>query len=172
MWREIKQDVARHGRGGLRNWLLAATRIGFQVTLAYRLSAAAREIPLGGILSKVINFYANLISGCYISERAEIGGGLYLPHATGVVIGEGVIIGKNSTIFQNVTLGSSNLKAAAYPSLGEDVTIFANAMVIGRVRIGDRARIGAGAIVLKDVPSERYAVGNPARVIAPRRKGD
>lgn len=168
MWREIKQDVARHGRGGLKNWLLAATRISFQVTLSYRFSSAARKLPLGGILSRLFNLYANLVSGCYISERASIGGGFYLPHPTGIVIGEGVIIGKNSTIYQNVTLGSSNLKASSYPTLGEDVTIFANAVIVGRLSIGDRARIGAGAIVLKDVPSEQYAVGNPARVIAPR----
>lgn len=168
MWLEIKQDVARHGRGGLRSWLSALTKLSFQVTLSYRFSSAVRKKPLGRVFSKLFNLYANLISGCYISERAKIAGGLYLPHPTGVVIGEDVVIGENSTIYQNVTLGSSNLKASAYPTLGQGVIVFANAVIIGRVNIGDRARIGAGAIVLKDVPAEQYAVGNPARIIKPR----
>lgn len=88
-----------------------------------------------------------------------------MPHPTGIVIGEGVIMGRNATVFQNVTIGSGDLGAGAYPVIEDNVTIFANAVIVGAIKIGDGAKIGAGAIVLKDVPAGRTAVGNPARLL-------
>lgn len=93
------------------------------------------------------------------------GGGLVIPHATGIVIGERVNIGENCYIYQNVTLGVANQVSPAYPTLGNGVKVYSGACVVGRVRVGDNAVIGANAVVLEDVPSGSTAVGVPARVI-------
>lgn len=108
--------------------------------------------------------------GCYISLRSRIGPGLKLPHPVGIVIGQGVIIGKRCTIYQHVTLGGRRIgdwRAGAYPVVGDDVTIFAGAAIVGAVSIGDRATIGANAAVLDNIPSEAVAVGVPAQIKRP-----
>ena len=83
----------------------------------------------------------------------------------GIVIAKGVKIGKDCIIFQNVTIGHK--KTGEYtnpPEIGNNVTIYANAMIIGDIKIGDNAVIGAGAVVLEDVPEGCIALGNPARI--------
>jgi serine O-acetyltransferase len=107
---------------------------------------------------------------CYISLRSRIGVGLKLPHPVGIVIGQGVIIGARCTIYQHVTLGGRRIgdwRAGAYPVVGDDVTIFAGAVVVGEVNIGDRATIGANAAVLESIPGDSVAVGVPACVKRP-----
>lgn len=108
---------------------------------------------------------------CYVSLDASIGPGLHLPHPTGIVIGAGVTIGANCVLYQQVTLGAArrgDWKKGFYPVLGNDVTCFAGARIIGQLQIGDGAVIGANAVVLRDVAADHAAVGVPARAI-PRR---
>lgn len=146
---------------------VALTALGFHVTVLYRVSALLDSWgPLGTAVSRVLDLFTNILSGCYISPRARIGAGLYLPHPTGVVIGKGVVVGDLASIFQNVTLGSRGAGAEAYPVLGDGVTLYANAIVVGDVLIGANAVIGAGAVVFDHVPAGGRAVGNPARVKA------
>lgn len=164
MWSDLKQDVARKGHGA-RAWAKAFTKIDFHVLLGYRLCRALQRSGAGRIIVVILQIFPRVLSGCYISAKASIAGGLHMPHPTGVVIGEGVVLGRNATIFQNVTIGSGDLGAGAYPIIGDNVTIFANAVIVGAIRIGDGAKIGAGAIVLQDVPAGRTAVGNPARLL-------
>ncbi len=105
---------------------------------------------------------------CYISPRAQIGPRLRLPHPVGIVIGEGVVIGAGCTIYQHVTLGGRRIgdwRRGAYPVVGDDVVLFAGAVLAGSLSIGDRATVGANAVVLVDVPADNTAVGNPARAI-------
>lgn len=165
MLTELKSDMERWGRYSAKSWLKAAIRISFHVIACYRLSRKLRGGKIGRAASRLIDNYARTISGCYISQFSNIAGGLHLPHPTGIVIGEGVTIGRRATIYQHVTLGSGDTGLSAYPTVGDDVTIFANAVVIGAIKIGDGAKIGAGAIVLRDVPPGAVAVGNPARII-------
>jgi len=87
--------------------------------------------------------------GCFMSLNAEIGVGLKLPHPNGIVIGEGVKIGRNCIIYQQVTLGGKILgdaKAGNYPQIGDDVTIFAGAKIIGSIIVGDHCMIGANSV--------------------------
>ena len=89
------------------------------------------------------------------------------PHPIGIVINPNAIIGKNCTIFHNVTIGDSfsDKKSSRYPTIGDNVTIFANVLILGGLNIGNNAIIGAGAVVLHDVPENSVVVGNPARII-------
>jgi serine O-acetyltransferase len=122
-----------------------------------------------GPFAKVFAMLNVLIFGIEVSPKVKIGGGLFLPHTVGTVIGA-ERIGSNCTIMQGVTLGSAepdlNFTATTRPVIGDDVLIGAGAKVIGRVTVGDHAKIGANAVVLKDVPAHSLAVGVPATVKA------
>ena len=98
--------------------------------------------------------------------------GVKFPHPVGIVIVRDVVIGKNCTIYQNVTIGKKKYGFFEDKNtvIGDNVTIFANACIIGNVSIGDNAIIGAGAIVLEDVPANAIVAGNPAKVIKYREK--
>lgn len=86
------------------------------------------------------------------------------PHPIGIIIEKGVNIGKSCSIYQNVTLGSKG-KTQNSPTLGNNVTIYANSVVIGKINIGNNSTIGAGSIVLKDIPEGEVWAGNPAKFI-------
>ncbi|TVP72213.1 MAG: serine acetyltransferase [Rhodobacteraceae bacterium] len=101
-----------------------------------------------------------------IAPQTEIGGGLILPHPNGIVIHSATVIGPNCLIFQQVTLGARGLDGV--PHIGGHVDIGAGARILGPVRIGDHAVIGANAVVICDVPPGHVARGVPARVY-PRR---
>jgi serine O-acetyltransferase len=105
----------------------------------------------------------SMATGSDIAITAQIGGGLALPHPQGVIIHADAVIGVNCLIFQGVTLGIVIDKP---PTIEGQVDIGAGAKILGEVRIGAHAKIGANAVVLKDVPSGCTAVGIPARVIS------
>jgi serine O-acetyltransferase len=100
---------------------------------------------------------------CYISPGAQIGPGLYLPHPVAIVIGEGVEIGENVTVYQGVTVGRKLSTDSCYPIVEDNVTIYSGATIIGPVRVGRGAVVGAHAVVCSDVPAYSIAVGAPAR---------
>lgn len=111
-------------------------------------------------------------SGCEINSNAEIGKGLIVDHSPGIVVGAGVKIGRKVKIFSGVTIGGKNLKkfesskAVRYPVIGSEVVIFTGAKILGAVIIGDRAVIGANAVVLDSVPEGATAAGVPAKIIS------
>lgn len=90
------------------------------------------------------------------------------PHPIGIVIGQKVILGENCIIYQNVTIGAKdteNYKESKYPILGDNVIIYPNSIIIGDVKIGNNAIIGAGSLVLNDVEEDTVVVGVPAKKI-------
>ena len=117
--------------------------------------------------------YARLISartqrktGIDIHPGAVIGNGLFIDHGFGVVIGETAIIGDEVTLYQGVTLGGTGKDTGKrHPTLGSYITVGAGAKVLGPIVIGDHVKIGAGSIVLKNVPDNCTVVGNPGRVV-------
>jgi serine O-acetyltransferase len=141
---------------------------GFYVVEIYRLRTKLIRLGRPGkLISALIGLFASLLTGCYLNPKAKIAGGLNLPHPIGVVIGDGVTVGKNVRIYQNVTLGSRAVGTDAYPLVEDDVTLFPNSVITGHITIGRGAVVGAGSIVLKDVPPGAKAVGNPARILNP-----
>lgn len=111
----------------------------------------------------------DMVLGISLPLTTVVGPGLQIVHGQGVVVSWRSEIGARCELHQGVTLGEVRRKA---PVLGNDVSIGANAVVLGGVRIGDGARIGAGAVVTKDVPAGRTAVGNPARLVEKRASSD
>lgn len=105
-------------------------------------------------------------TGIEIHPAAKIGKGLFIDHGMGVVIGETTVIGDNCTIYQNVTLGGTGKDTGKrHPTLGNNVLVGAGAKVLGPFKVGDNARIAAGAVVLSEVPANATAVGVPARIV-------
>jgi len=105
----------------------------------------------------------SVATGADIPLNSRIAGGLMLPHPNGVVVHPGSDIGPNCLLFQQVTLGS---RAGRAPRLGGGVVVGAGAKLLGGIRIGDYARIGANAVVLQDVPAGATSVGVPARIVS------
>lgn len=105
-------------------------------------------------------------TGIEIHPGATIGKGLFIDHGMGVVIGETAEIGDYCTIYQNVTLGGTGKDhGKRHPTLGNNVLVGAGARVLGPFKVGDNARIAAGAVVLTEVPDNATAVGVPARIV-------
>lgn len=117
------------------------------------------------------NYFANRLQikhGIFISPKTNFDETLELRHPIGIIIGEGVRIGKNVIVYQNVTLGGARIgdgKASNYPIIGENTVIFSGAAIIGNVKVGHNCTIGANSVVTKDVPPNSTAVGAPARII-------
>jgi len=103
-----------------------------------------------------------------INPAARIGIGIMLDHGTGIVIGETATIGDNCSLLQGVTLGGTGKETGdRHPKIGNNVLISAGAKVLGNIRVGNCSRIGAGSVVLKEVPPERTFAGVPAKDIGP-----
>ena len=118
-------------------------------------------------LGRFISHLTRGLTGLEIHLGAKIGERVFFDHALGVVVGETAEIGDGCTIYQGVTLGGTALYKGAkrHPTLGQNVVVGAGAQVLGGFTVGDGARIGSNAVVVKPVPAGATAVGNPARVI-------
>lgn len=109
---------------------------------------------------------ASEVFGIDIHPAASFGQGIMVDHGTGLVVGETAVLGNNISILHGVTLGGSGKESGdRHPKIGDGVMIGANASVLGNIRIGDCARIGAGSVVVSDVPPRSTVVGVPARVV-------
>lgn len=116
-------------------------------------------------LGRLLSHIGRMVSGIEIHPGAKIGPGFFIDHGMGVVIGETAEIGSNATLYHGVTLGGTSWnKGKRHPTLEDDVVIGAGAKVLGPITIGARTRVGANAVVVKDVPPDSVVVGIPGRV--------
>lgn len=137
----------------------------FKVMMHYRIAHRLYE--------KKHFFWARWVSqravrktGIEIHPGARIGKGLFIDHGNGVIIGETAVIGDNVTLYQGVTLGGTGKEhGKRHPTVGDNVMISAGAKVLGSFRIGDNSKIGAGSVVLSEVPPCSTVVGVPGRVV-------
>jgi len=105
-------------------------------------------------------------TGIEIHPGAQIGKGFFIDHGSGVIIGETAIIGDNVTLYQGVTLGGTGKEhGKRHPTIGDNVMISAGAKVLGSFTVGENSKIGAGSVVLKEVPPNSTVVGVPGRVV-------
>ncbi|SNX28667.1 serine O-acetyltransferase [Polynucleobacter meluiroseus] len=119
--------------------------------------------------ARLLSMLARWITGIEIHPAAKIGRRVFLDHGLGIVIGETTEIGDDCTIYQGVTLGGTSLYKGVkrHPTLGKGVVISAGAKVLGGFHVGDGARVGSNAVVLKEIPAGATAVGIPARILHP-----
>lgn len=117
-------------------------------------------------LARALSQFSRFFTGIEIHPGARIGRRFFMDHGMGIVIGETCEIGDDVTLFQGVTLGGTGKeKGKRHPTVGNDVLISAGAKVLGSITIGDHSKIGAGSVVLHDVPSNSTVVGIPGRVV-------
>ena len=137
----------------------------FKVMLHYRLAHK--------LYQKGHYFWARFVSqrgvrktGIEIHPGAQIGKGFFIDHGNGVIIGETTVIGDNVTLYQGVTLGGTGKEQGKrHPTIGNNVMISAGAKVLGSFKIGANSKIGAGSVVLEEVPPNSTVVGVPGRVV-------
>ena len=150
-----------------------AARSTFEVLLCYpgvhalALHRVAHAIWRRGwtITARFLSHIARFLTGIEIHPAARLGPGLFIDHGMGVVIGETAEVGENVTLLQGVTLGGTSLKREKrHPTLGNNVVVGAGAKIIGAFKIGDGSRIGAGSVVVREVPTNSVVVGVPGRV--------
>src|SRR3989304_445437 len=115
--------------------------------------------------ARFVSHLSRFVTGVEIHPAARLGDGLFIDHGMGVVIGETAEIGENVTLLQGVTLGGTSLKREKrHPTLGDNVVVGAGATILGAFTIGAGSRIGAGSVVVREVPENSVVVGVPGRV--------
>jgi serine O-acetyltransferase len=124
------------------------------------------------VAARTLGEVTRILTGVDIHPGATLGTGLFIDHATGVVIGETAEVGDDVTIYHGVTLGGSGKDTGKrHPTIGDRVTIGAGAKILGAIKIGDDSRIGANAVVVKEVPSSAVVVGVPGQAISRAKPG-
>ena len=117
-------------------------------------------------IARFTSTISRFLTGIEIHPGAQLGQGVFIDHGMGIVIGETTIVGDDVLIYQGVILGGTTTnKGKRHPTIGKGVIIGAGAKVMGNITIGDYAKIGTGAVVLKDVPPESTCVGVPGRIV-------
>ena len=137
----------------------------FKVMLHYRL---AHKLYRSGhfFLARWISQRGVRKTGIEIHPGAQIGRGFFIDHGNGVIIGETAIIGDNVTLYQGVTLGGTGKEhGKRHPTVGDNVMISAGAKVLGSFTIGENSKIGAGSVVLEEIPPNCTVVGVPGRIV-------
>jgi serine O-acetyltransferase len=136
--------------------------------VAHELHHRGLEVP-----ARLLSHMARFFTGIEIHPGAEIGEGFFIDHGMGVVIGETAIIKDNVHLFQGVTLGgTSTRRTKRHPTLETNVVVGAGAKVIGDVTVGENAKIGAGSVVVTNVPAHATVVGVPGHIVAFADPGD
>ena len=170
----LYRDYRRYRATGARNVLsVVLLTQGFWATVVFRISHWAKaRLPIPG-LRLVVNAgcvmlqkITEVVTGISIPAECQIGAGLYIGHFGGIFIDAESRLGHNCNLSQGVTLGQGGRgELWGAPVLGNRVHVGANAVVLGKITIGDDAVIGPGAVVMNSVPARGIAMGNPARVV-------
>jgi serine O-acetyltransferase len=168
MWKILKEDVevVFDQDPAARSYLeVILTYSGLHAIWAHRLAHAFYKRKLY-FIARVISQISRFFTGIEIHPGAKIGRRFFIDHGMGVVIGETCEIGDNVTVYQGVTLGGTGKeKGKRHPTIKNNVLIAAGAKVLGSITIGENSKIGAGSVVLRDVPDNSTVVGIPGRVV-------
>lgn len=169
MWfKNLAKDVkaAKKNDPAARNGFeILLTYSGVHALMWYRLARFFHKIKLK-LLARMISQTARFLTGIEIHPAAKIEGGVFIDHGMGVVIGETAVVKTGVVIYQGVTLGGTGKEhGKRHPTIEENAVVSAGAKVLGNVTVGKNAKIGAGAVVLIDVPENATAVGIPAKIV-------
>lgn len=170
MWQTLRHDVdvvLERDPAARTRLEVILTYPGLHALWGYRLAHSLWDMKLE-LFARIVSSLVRVVTGVDIHPAAVIGQGLFMDHATGVVVGETAIIGNNVTMYHGVTLGGLTLnKGKRHPTVQDHVMIGAGAKILGPVTIGNDSRIGANAVVVHDVPAGSVIVGVPGRRLAP-----
>lgn len=168
LWQDIKRDIeaALTRDPAARNWLeVVLVYPGFHALLMHRVAHWLWRHRLL-LIARIVAHINRFLTGIEIHPGAKIGPGCFIDHGMGVVIGETCEIGDNVTIYQGVTLGGTgHEKGKRHPTIEDNVLIATGAKVLGAITIGENSKVGAGSVVLKDVPPNCTVVGIPGRIV-------
>ncbi len=176
MFSYLNADIERFlrpekGKTNLKEILYLCVDQGFWAVVVYRFGRWAHQlkIPLVSLILRLIAFILfkliEMTTGISVPASTDIGPGFYIGHFSGIILHSDVKIGKNCSIGPGVVIGTRGLGNKGIPVIGDDVYIGVGAKILGGIKIGNRVRIGANSVVLKDIPDGATAVGIPARVI-------
>src|SRR5688500_9279323 len=169
MFRQLREDIAsvfERDPAARSTWEVLTCYPGLHAILFHRFShwLWTHGLRWAGRFTSNISRW---LTGIEIHPAVKIGRRVFIDHGMGVVVGETAEIGDDCTIYQGVTLGGTSLAKGAkrHPTLARGVIVGANAQVLGGFTVGEGARVGSGAVVVKPVPPGATAVGNPARIL-------
>lgn len=164
--RRTIQNIKRYDPAARHTLDILITHTGLKAVLMHRIAHGFWRLHLK-LLARIISGFNRFLTGIEIHPAAQIGRGLVIDHGMGVVIGETTRIADDVLIFHGVTLGGTGNETGIkrHPTICQGAMIGAGAKVLGNIKVGVQARIGANAVVLQDVPDGATAIGIPARVI-------
>lgn len=163
--RKDLESVMKHDPAARNRFEVILTYSGFHALVMYRF-AHFMYVHNYKLVARIVSQIAKFFTGIEIHPGAKIGSGVFIDHGEGVVIGETAEIGNNVVIYQGVTLGGTGKdKGKRHPTIEDNVMISAGAKVLGPFTVGKNAKIGAGSIVLNEVPANATVVGVPGRVV-------
>lgn len=165
---KIKKDLAavfKHDPAARSKAEVILTYSGFHALVMHRFAHFLHKHRYR-LLARMVSQFAKFLTGIEIHPAAKIGYGVVIDHGEGVVIGETAEVGNNVLIYQGVTLGGTGKdKGKRHPTIGDNVMISSGAKVLGPFTVGEGAKIGAGSIVLNEVPPHATVVGVPGRIV-------
>src|SRR5467141_4458434 len=174
MFTRIREDIAcvfERDPAARSTWEVITCYPGFHALLIHRLAHWLWRIKMRWF-ARFVSHVSRFLTGIEIHPGAKIGRRVFIDHGMGVVIGETAELGDDCTLYHGVTLGGTTWnKGKRHPTLGRGVVIGAGAKLLGPITIGDGARIGSNAVVVKDVPPGATAIGIPARIVE-KKAGD
>jgi serine O-acetyltransferase len=164
--REDIKSIIERDPAARNGWEVFTCYPGFQAIMMHGWAHACWHAGLKWI-GRFISYIARIVTGIEIHPGATIGRRVFIDHGFGVVIGETAVVGDDCTIYQGVTLGGTTLTSGAkrHPTLERGVIIGAGAKVLGAFTVGEYAKVGSNAVVIKPVPAGATAVGNPAHIV-------
>jgi len=168
MFARLREEIAvvfDRDPAARNTWEVITCYPGFHAMLFHRLAHCLWSFRLKW-LARMTSHFSRWVTGIEIHPGATVGRRFFIDHGMGVVIGETAEIGDDCTLYHGVTLGGTSWnKGKRHPTLGKGVVVGAGAKILGPILIGDGARIGSNAVVVKEVPPGATAIGIPARII-------
>ncbi len=174
----IKSDLERYAYGRnistMKLILIALTKLGFWAVINYRLGMYLRYktkdikviFHIVCLLTSLSRLFIEIITGISISYHSNLGPGILIAHFSNIIIGDGVIVGKNATLHQGVTIGvSGSNELRGVPNIGDDFFAGANAVIAGRIIIGDSVSISANVFVSNNIDSNSLVINSNNMVI-------
>jgi len=166
-WSDIRRDYRAvfEMDPAARNWLeVILAYPGFHAILMHRINHLLWRLGIP-VIPRLLSHIVRFLTGIEIHPAAKIGGGFFIDHGAGVVIGETAEIGENVTLYQGVTLGGTGKeRGKRHPTLGNNVIVGAGTKILGPITIGNNVKIGANSVILKSIPDNSTVVGVPGRI--------